>query len=75
MWLQFNKKTLRSKSLWLLLLDFFEVIGLNKVLDELFEIFGVESKECDDVESVFFCDGVVNLVFLDETTNLCELLF
>ena len=59
----------------LLLLDFGEVVGLDKVFDELFQFFGFESKECDDVESVFFCDGVVDFVFLDETTDLCELLF
>ena len=58
-----------------MLLDFSEVVGFDKVFDELFEVFGVESKECDDVETIFFCDGVVDFVFLDETTDLCELLF
>ena len=57
-----------------MLLDFFEVIGLNEVLDELFQFFGLESKDCDDVETVFFCDGVVDFVFLDKTTDLGELL-
>ncbi len=56
-------------------LDFGKVVGLYKVLDELFQFFGFESKECDDVETVFFGNGVVDLVFLDETTDLCELLF
>jgi hypothetical protein len=49
------------------------VVGLDEVLDELFQFFGVESKECDDVEIVFFGDGVVDFVFLDETTDLGEL--
>ena len=57
-----------------MLLDFSEVVGFDKVFDELFQFFRFESKECDDVESVFFCDGVVDFVFLDETTNLGELL-
>ena len=64
-----------SKSQRLMLLDFSEVVGFDKVLDELFQFFGFESKECDDVETVFFGNGVVDLVFLDETTDLCELLF
>ena len=58
-----------------MLLDFGEVVGLDEVLDELFQFFGFESKESDDVESIFFGDGVVDFVFLDETTNLSELLF
>jgi hypothetical protein len=58
-----------------MLLDFSEVVGFDKVFDELFEVFGFESKECDDVETIFFCDGVVDFVFLDETTDLGELLF
>jgi hypothetical protein len=62
-----------SKSQRLLLLDFGEVVGFDEVLDELFEVFGVESKESDDVESIFFGDGVVDFVFLDETTDLGEL--
>ena len=62
-----------SKSQRLLLLDFGEVVGLDEVLDELFQFFGFEAKECDDVESVLFCTGVVDLVFLDETTDLGEL--
>ena len=33
----------------LLLLDFGEVVGLDEVFDELFQFFGFESKECDDV--------------------------
>jgi hypothetical protein len=70
-----KSKSSRRKSPRLLLLDFDKVVGLDEVLDELFEIFGVESKESDDVESVFFGDGVVDFVFLDETTNLGELLF
>ena len=65
----------RRKSQRLLPLDFSEVIGLDEVFDELIQFFGFESKECDDVESVLFCTGVVDLVFLDETTDLGELLF
>ena len=57
-----------------MLLDFGEVVGFDEVLDELFEVFGVESKESDDVESIFFGDGVVDFVFLDKTTDLGELL-
>ena len=68
-------RCLGSKSLRLLLLDFDKVIGLDEVLDELFQFFGFESKECDDVEAVFFCNGVVDFVFLDKTTDLGELLF
>ena len=56
-----------------MLLDFSEVVGFDKVFDELFQFFGFESKEYDDVESVFFCNGVVDLVFLDEMTDLGEL--
>ena len=62
-----------SKSQRLMLLDFSEVVGFDKVFDELFQFFGFEAKECDDVEAVFFCDGVVDFVFLDETTDLGEL--
>ena len=51
------------------------VSNIDEVLDELFQFFGFESKESDDVETVFFGDGVVDFVFLDETTDLCELLF
>ena len=58
-----------------MLLNFSEVVGFDKVFDELFQFFGFESKECDDVESVFFGDVVVDFVFLDETTDLSELLF
>ena len=65
---------LGSKSQWVLL-DFGEMVGLDKVFDELFQFFGFEAKECDDVKTIFFGDGVVDLVFLDETTNLVELLF
>ena len=49
------------------------MVGLDEVFDELFQFFGFESIECDDVEAVFFGDGVVDLVFLYETTNLSEL--
>ena len=70
-----TKKTLRSKSQRLLLLDFGEVVGLDEVLDELFQFFGFEAKECDEVKTVFFGDGAVDFVFLDETTDLSELLF
>ena len=70
-----RNKNSGSKSQRLLLLDFGEVVGLDEILDELFDVFGFESKECDDVETIFFCDGVVDFVFLDETTDLCELLF
>jgi hypothetical protein len=56
-------------------LEFGEAVGFDEVLDEFFEVFGVESKECDDVEAVFFCDGVVDFVFLDEATDLSELFF
>ena len=58
-----------------MLLDFSEVVGFDKVFDELFQFFGFESKESDDVETVFFGDVVVDFVFLDETTDLGELLF
>ena len=68
-----GKSVLGSKSQRLLLLDFGEVVGFDEVLDELFEFFGVEAKKFDDVETVFFDDGVVDFVFLDETTNLGEL--
>ena len=70
-----RNKNSGSKSQRLLLLDFGQVVGFGEVLDELFQFFGFESKESDDVETFFFCDGVVDLVFLDETTNLGELLF
>ena len=51
------------------------MVGLNEVLDELFQFFGFEAKECDDVEAFFFGDGAVDFVFLDETTDLGALLF
>ena len=69
-----KSKSSRRKSPRLLLLDFGEVVGLDEVLDELFQFFGFEAKECDDVETFFFGDGVVDFVFLDETTDLGELL-
>ena len=69
-----TKKTLRSKSQRLMLLDFGKVVGLDEVFDELFQFFRFEAKECDDVKTFFFGNGVVNLVSLDETTNLGELL-
>jgi hypothetical protein len=59
----------------LLLLDFGKVVGLDEVLEELFEVFGFESEECDGIEPVFLSDGVVDFVFLDETTDLGELFF
>ena len=70
-----KNKSSRRKSRRLLLLDFDKVVGLDEVIDELIQFFGFETKECDDVETVFFGKGVVDLVFLDKTTNLGELLF
>ena len=51
------------------------MVGLDEVLDELFQFFVFELGDVDDVEAVFFGDGVVDFVFLDETTDLGELLF
>ena len=64
-----SKKSSSSKSLRLLL-HFGKVVGLDEVLDELFQFFGFEAKECDDVETVFLSDGAVVLVVLEETANL-----
>ena len=69
-----NIVTLCSKSLRLLL-HFGEVVGLDEVFDELFEVFGFEANEFDRVKTVLFCDDVVDFVFLDEPTNLFELFF
>lgn len=54
---------------------FGEVVGLDEILDELFEFFGFQAKEFDGIGTIFFGDGVVNVVFLDKTTNLVKLVF
>ena len=68
------KKSSRSKSARLLL-HFGEMIGFDEVLDELFRFGLGEAKKGDNVNPVFESDGVVDLVFLDETTNLVHLFF
>ncbi len=81
-----QRRSLRSRFLLLLLFlgflwlnrflrHFGEVVGLGEEFEELLGFSGSESEELDDVEAVFFGDVVADLVFLEETSELVELLF
>ena len=50
------------------------MVGLGEEFEELLGFSGSESEELDDVEAVFFGDVVADLVLLEETAELVELL-
>ena len=58
-----------------LLLHFGEVVGFDEALDELFRFGLGETREGNDVDPVFFGDGILDFVFLDETADLGHLVF
>jgi hypothetical protein len=68
------KKSSGSKS-QKLLLHFGEVVGFDKVLDELFRFRLSETKMGNLVDPVLLVDGVGDFAFLDETANLVHLFF
>ena len=81
-----QRRSLRRRFLLLLLFlgflwfnrflrHFGEVVGLGEEFEELLGFSGSESEELDDVEAVFFGDVVADLVFLEEASELVELLF
>lgn len=54
---------------------FGKTVGFEIVFDELFRFGDGEAKEGDGVNPIFEGDGVVDVVFLDETADLVHLFF